>query len=171
MFKIFDDKSRLGSLILLLFAILYLNLSVSVQIDTTFGEESFSARTMPIALASALIMFSLLQLLIPLVSPKATKDKNNTEIFSTLKNSNWRPVVFLILLMAAYSFSFEWLGFLLGGILFIFFGSLVLGESNYVRAALIAFGLVSCLWMILTQIFGLFIDPGDLVRTLFGSPT
>ena len=48
-----DDKTRLGSLILLLFCGAFLLLSLSIPIDSTFAEHGFSARTLPLALSSA----------------------------------------------------------------------------------------------------------------------
>ncbi len=169
--SLIDNKSRLGSLILLVFACAYLRASLDVQIDMTFGEESFNSRTMPIALAVASIACALVQLLTPLIgqsSDPSTPDDATEQFYDGLKRANWRQVVSLLILMLLYTFTFQWLGFFLGGASFLFCGFLLLGERSYFTAAIVALALVGTMWLLLTQLFGLFLDSGELLRILSG---
>jgi len=166
MVSILDNKTRLGSLVLLLFASAYLKVSLTVPIDTTFGDEVFTSRTLPLVLSITTIFCALIQLLALPGSPA------NLESFSSeLKGSNWRHVLGLLILMLVYSLSFQWLGFLLGGISFLFAGFMLLGERRYWLAGIVSVGLAGGLWMALTQLFGLYLDSGELVRALMGTET
>ena len=164
-----DNKTRLGSILLLLVAIAYLQLSFSVPIDTSFSDEAFNARTMPRALAIATIICALSQLAFSRAASaddSAPESTDNERLSSSLVATNWRPVLGLLGLMFIYSLCFEWLGFMLAGAGFLFCGFLLLGERRYGLAALVAFGLVGGLWAALTQLFGLYLDHGDLYRLI-----
>ncbi len=171
MLTLIDNKTRAGNLLLLVFAIGYLKAGFDVPIDTTFGDETVNSRTLPIFLALATIACALLQLILPLLGlkPEALDTENSNERFLVnLKTANWRQVLNLLLLMFVYALSFEYLGFFLGGVCFLFCGFLLLGEKQYRVAALLSIGLVGSMWLALTQLFGLFLDSGELIRVIGG---
>ena len=166
MISIFDNKTRLGSLLLLLFAITYLKISFTIPIDTTFGDEIFTSRTLPFVLSITTIFCALIQLFVLPDSISASES-----FCGELKGSNWRHVLGLLLLMLLYSLSFQYLGFLLGGIGFLFAGFVLLGERRYLLAGVVSVSLVGGLWAALTQLFDLYLDSGELVRVMFGVET
>jgi hypothetical protein len=52
--------------------------------------------------------------------------------------------------------------------LFLHASFLVLGERRILVSGVIAASLVVFLWLMLTRVFGIFLDSGDLYRFLYG---
>ncbi len=156
----FDNRNRIGALLLLAFALAYLRQAFSIPLDPT-ASEAFTPRTLPIGLASAMIVLALVQLLLP----RAGSDG----LVASLRGFRWAPASGLVVLMLLYSLSFAYLGFAIASFLFLMLGFRVLGETRLVVGAAIAGGLVVFLWTLLTQAFGLYIDNGALLRWLSGS--
>lgn len=155
----FDNRNRIGALLLLAFALAYLRQAFSIPLDPT-ASEAFTPRTLPMGLASAMIVLALVQLLLP----RAGSDG----LVASLRGFRWAPASGLVVLMLLYSLSFAYLGFAIASFLFLMLGFRVLGETRLVVGAAIAGGLVVFLWTLLTQAFGLYIDNGALLRLVFG---
>ena len=158
---VLDNKDRAGALLILAFSMVYLRYALVLPLDPTATDESFNARTLPTGLAIAAILFSLVQLALP---SRAT----DVRISSAVKGFNWKPMLLLIVAMGVYSLVFDALGFALSSFLFLQVGFLILGERRYLLSAAVAAGLVTFLWVILTQVFGLYLDAGDLYRLIAG---
>ncbi len=156
----FDNRNRIGALLLLAFALAYLRQAFSIPLDPT-ASEAFTPRTLPMGLASAMIVLALVLLLLP----RAGSDG----LVASLRGFRWAPASGLVVLMLLYSLSFAYLGFAIASFLFLMLGFRVLGETRLVVGAAIAGGLVVFLWTLLTQAFGLYIDNGALLRWLTGS--
>ncbi len=156
----FDNRNRIGALLLLAFALAYLRQAFSIPLDPT-ASEAFTPRTLPMGLASAMIVLALVLLLLP----RAGSDG----LVASLRGFRWAPASGLVVLMLLYSLSFAYLGFAIASFLFLMLGFRVLGETRLVVGAAIAGGLVVFLWTLLTQAFGLYIDNGALLRWLSGS--
>ncbi len=156
----FDNRNRIGALLLLAFALAYLRQAFSIPLDPT-ASEAFTPRTLPMGLASAMIVLALVLLLLP----RAGSDG----LVASLRGFRWAPACGLVVLMLLYSLSFAYLGFAIASFLFLMLGFRVLGETRLVVGAAIAGGLVVFLWTLLTQAFGLYIDNGALLRWLSGS--
>ena len=165
--NVLNNKTRLGSLTLLLFSCTYLGLSFDLQIDQTFNDQGFTSRTLPVALAIAGILCALIQLAAN-TSASAEQD-HNQRLSSEFVSGNWFQVSLLVCLMLIYSWFFDWLGFLLGGTLFLLAGFFALGERRFGLAVAVATGLAGGLWFLLSQVFGLYLDSGELYRILLGS--
>lgn len=160
MISILNNKDRLGSLLLLAWSLFYLR--YSFEIPTT--DAFFTARTLPLGLATAAIICCLLRLLLPSVQT-TTEDQSVT---AALSNLQWRPVLLLTLLMLVYALSFNVLGFMIASCLFLLTGFIILGEQRWRVAVLLSIGITLGLWLLLTQVFELYLDPGDGYRLLFG---
>jgi hypothetical protein len=63
---------------------------------------------------------------------------------------------------------FSKLGFVFSSYLFLHASFLVLGERRILVSGVIAASLVVFLWLMLTRVFGIFLDSGDLYRFLYG---
>lgn len=157
-----DDKTRLGSLILLLFCGAFLLLSLSIPIDPTFAEHGFSARTLPLALSSIGMVCALAQLCL---APGGPRERLSPQ----LRGGNWARLGALIACMLTYALAFTWLGFLAGGALFLMAGFFILGERRALLALAVALGLSGGLWLLLSRGFGLYLDPGELYRMASGA--
>lgn len=160
--RVLNNKDRAGSLLLLAFSLAYLRFALVLPLDPTAGVESFSARTLPVGLAIATILFSILQLFLSARAP------GEASISAAVRGFNWRPTLLLILTMGVYSLVFDLLGFIVSSYLFLQTGFLILGERRLLLSAAIAALLVFFLWFTLTQVFGLFLDAGDLYRFVVG---
>jgi len=141
-----------------MFSLAYLRLAL--QLPTGGDDEVFTPRTLPLVLAIATIICSLIQIALP-----ATKSESFGE---DLKNYNWYSVSSLILLMTLYVLLFSFLGFALAGILFLMCGFYLLGERRLLTSLLVASGLVLGMWFALTQVFDIYLDSGELYRIVFG---
>lgn len=161
--QLLDDKERTGSLLILAFALVYLRHALELPVDTVAGDESFSARTLPLGLAAAAILVSFAQLVAGAVKGGGER------ISDSVRAYRWAPAALLVLSMGIYSLVFEWLGFMVASFLFLQCGFLILGERRILLSASIAAALVLALWLLLTQVFGLYLDSGDLFRLFSGS--
>ena len=160
--RILDNKDRVGGLLLLAFSLAYLRYAWVLPLDPTAVDESFTPRTLPIGLAAVAILFSLIQLAL------STRAENDARISAAVRGFKWKPMLLLVAVMAVYSLVFDVLGFAPSSFLFLLLGFLILGERRILLSAAVAAGLVLFLWLMLTQVFGLYLDPGDLYRLLLG---
>lgn len=158
--NLLDNKDRVGSLLLLVFSLTYLKYAFELPLDPTAGDESFSARTLPIGLSVSAIGFALLELF------SSIRHSPINRISESVQGFNWVPTFLLVLSMVAYSLLFDTLGFILSSYLFLHASFLVLGERRILVSGVVAAGLVMFLWLILTRAFGIFLDSGDLYRSL-----
>jgi putative tricarboxylic transport membrane protein len=165
MMQILDHKDRLGSLLILAFSIVYMRYALVLPVDPLAGEVSFTARTLPVGLAAAAIAFSFLQLIL------SVRTGDEVRVSRAVKGYRWRPTVLLILAMSAYATLFGVLGFLLSSFLFLSAGFFILGERRWLLTVSIAGILVGFLWVLLTQVFGLHLDAGDIFRPLIPEPS
>ncbi|MBL4827014.1 MAG: tripartite tricarboxylate transporter TctB family protein [Spongiibacteraceae bacterium] len=158
---IFNNRERLGSLLLLTFSLFYLLYSFDIPTDPTDTTELFSSRSMPMGLAITSIFVCLLQL----ISSSINKE-SGVDLLATIRSYDWRSFILLTVCMLIYALSFSFLGFVVGGVLFLLATFWVLGERKLGLAIGVAVGLVITLWAMLTQLFGIYLDAGALVRLL-----
>ena len=157
-----NSKDKVGTSLFLLFSLCYLSVSFDIPLNTVFGGELFTARTMPIGLSVTAIVFCLIHLFLP------TQNKQDDVISDAVAGFQWRLCFSLILLMLAYGLTFKFLGFALGTFMFLVIGFFIMGERRIVLSVSIAAGLVIFMWTMLTQVFELYLDSGDLFRLVVG---
>ena len=76
--------------------------------------------------------------------------------------------MFLTGLMLTYSLTFKFFGFSLATFLFLFIGFSILKEKRVLLSAAISAGVTLFMWVVLTQMFDIFLDSGNLLRLLAG---
>ena len=162
MMRFFDDKERLGTSILLIFSVFYLRHALEISVDPFDMQFGFTSKTLPIFLATTAILVSLYLLFLSFF--RARKES----LLATVGNLNWIPMLSLIMLMAIYIAVFDYLGFLLSNVLFLLSGFFLLGERRLILSISISLGLVIGLWLLLTQVFGLYLDSGSFYHALRG---
>lgn len=160
--QLLDNKDRVGSLLVLAFALFYLRYALVLPLDPTAGDDSFTARTMPVGLAIAAILLAIVQLFLSI------RKGDGNRISVAVQGFNWKTTLLLVLLMGVYSVVFDFLGFIISSFLFLQLGFLILGERRILLSTAVATFLVLFLWAMLTQVFGLYLDSGNLYRSLFG---
>jgi len=160
--KFLNDKDRVGCSFILVFALVYFYASFDIPLSTLPGNEVFTARTLPMYLSILTIGFCLLRIFYP-----ERKEAGDT-IAAAVRSFRWRPFALLSGLMLAYSLSFKFLGFGIATVLFLFAGFYILKERRLWLSFLVAAGLTLFMWLILTQLFDIYLDNGDLYRILTG---
>lgn len=159
--RFLDHKDRLGALLILAFSSVYLRYALILPTDPLAGEETFTARTLPVGLAVAAILFCLLQLALGLRRPA------DGRVSDAVRGFRWAPALLLIAALSAYVWLFELLGFAVASFLFLVAGFVILGERRPMVAASVAAGLVGFLWLLLTAVFGIHLDSGEFLRGLW----
>ena len=160
MTKFFDNKDRVGAVLILAFSLFYLRSSMSIPVNSFDAEIGFTSKTLPIFLGSCALVISLLLLFISYLKSEGDS------ISEGVPGYDWKPVLALILLMATYVTLFSFLGFVLASALFLQSAFFLLGERRLFVSLSVSLGLVLFLWLLLTQVFGLYLDEGTLYRVL-----
>ena len=160
MMYFFDHKDRLGAFILLVFSLIYLRSSMDIPLDPFDLEVGFTSRSLPIFLSVSAIFISILLVFF------SVYDSEAKPVSDELSHIGWRPMLALILLMAVYVTTFNYLGFVLASALFLQIAFMLLGERRLLLSVCVSLGLILFLWFILTQVFGLYLDSGTLYREL-----
>ncbi|MGB2179729.1 MAG: tripartite tricarboxylate transporter TctB family protein [Porticoccaceae bacterium] len=160
MMYFFDNKDRLGAFILLVCSLIYLRSSMDIPLDPFDLEVGFTSRSLPIFLSVSAIFISLLLVFFSVF------DSDAKSVSDELSHIGWRPMLALILLMAVYVTTFNYLGFVLASALFLQIAFMLLGERRLLLSVCVSLGLILFLWFILTQVFGLYLDSGTLYREL-----
>ena len=158
-----NNKDKVGSSVVLLVALVYLNAAFDIPVNQVFGREVFSARTLPIALSIIAIVVCLVQIFAP------ARELPDESISEAIDGFQWKPCLMLTGAMLAYSLTFEFLGFLIATFLFLFVGFSILKETRYLVSAAVSGGVSVFMWTVLTQMFDIFLDSGDLYRFLVGT--
>lgn len=160
MMYFFDNKDRLGAFILLVFSLIYLRSSMDIPLDPFDLEVGFTSRSLPIFLSVSAIFISILLVFF------SVYDSEAKPVSDELSHIGWRPMLALILLMAVYVTTFNYLGFVLASALFLQIAFMLLGERRLLLSVCVSLGLILFLWFTLTQVFGLYLDSGMLYREL-----
>ncbi len=157
-----NNKDRVGSSLILLAALVYLNAAFDIPIYQVMGDGVFTARTLPIALSSLTIVVCLIQIFLP------ARGGADETISDAIAGFQWLPCLFLTGLMLTYSLTFKFFGFSLATFLFLFIGFSILKEKRVLLSAAISAGVTLFMWVVLTQMFDIFLDSGNLLRLLAG---
>ena len=160
--RFLNNKDKLGSSILLLFALMYLNATFKIPIDQIIAVDIFTARTLPVFLSIITIVVCLFQMFVP---ASGAADETISEAVAGFQ---WKPCLLLTGSMLVYGLTFKFLGFLVGTILFLFVGFVILKEKRFLLSAAVSGGVAVFMWVVLTQMFDIYLDSGDLYRLLVG---
>jgi putative tricarboxylic transport membrane protein len=163
--KFINSKDRVGSGIVLLASLIYLNVAFDIPTNQVLDYEVLTARTLPICFALIAIVVCLVQIFIP---ASGTSDET---ISDAVAGFHWKPCLLLTGLMLLYALTFQFFGFLVGTFLFLFTGFSILKEKRYLMSAAVSGGVAVFMWVVLTQMFDTFLDHGDLYRFFAGMQT
>jgi putative tricarboxylic transport membrane protein len=158
-----NNKDKVGSSLVLLFSLIYLNVTFDIPTQQIMGNEVFTARTLPIGLSVMAIIVSLIQIFAPV------NETENETISDAVAGFQWQPCLLLVGAMLLYGLTFQFLGFALSTFLFLFIGFSILKERRYLLSSVVAGGVAVFMWLVLTQLFDIYLDSGDLYHLLAGS--
>lgn len=116
-------------------------------------DEPFKPRTMPVALAIAGVFLTAIR------APELSRSAGWGNAVSQ-GALNWRPVIWLCLVMLAYGFLMVPVGFIIATSLFLMAGFLILGERR--RSVLLFLPIVFSVafFLLMTEALGLYLSPG-----------
>lgn len=157
-----NNKDKAGSIFVLLFALIYLNLTFDIPVDQGLANEVFTARTLPTILSVIAIVVCLLQIFIP------AREAEDESISAAVAGFQWTPCLLLTGSMLVYGLTFKFFGFFLATFLFLFIGFAILKEKRYLLSAAVSGGVAAFMWVILTQLFEIYLESGDVYRFLAG---
>jgi hypothetical protein len=161
--KFINNKDRVGSGIVLLASLIYLNVAFDIPTNQVLDYEVLTARTLPICFALIAIVVCLFQIFTP---ASGTSDET---ISDAVEGFHWKPCLLLTGLMLLYGLTFQFFGFLVGTFLFLLTGFSILREKRYLLSAAVSGGVAVFMWVVLTQMFDTYLDPGDLYRFVAGA--
>jgi len=150
-------REKLGALLMLIFSIAYGIGAFQIPLSYLAQQETFTSKTMPMALAVAGIVFSTAIILLPTVDPDG-----KPTFGEVTKGMEFKKTIYLILLMVAYGLIMKWIGFLIASAIFLMIGFRILGEKRLKVIVLGAVPLVIFLWFIMSLLLGVYIAPGEI---------
>jgi|TARA_Y100000310_G_C20650154_1_gene798945 putative tricarboxylic transport membrane protein len=152
------SKSKTGAVLFLLTFGGYAWLAADIPLDFWSQQEVFNARTMPLLVAAAGIIISLLLLITPIAESG----------WEEISDYHWRDTVALVGLMVLYGLALEYLGFLLATTAFLIGAYLVLGERRPSVLLLASVPLVVGFWFLVSWL-GIYLDPGELYHLMMAN--
>ncbi len=102
--KFFNNKEKVGSAFVLLFALIYLNATFDIPVHKMIFIEIFNARTLPMFLAIATIIICLILIFMP---GGGLSDETMTDAVAGFQ---WKPCLLLTVLMLLYGLTFNFFG-------------------------------------------------------------
>ena len=160
--KFLNNKDKVGSSLVLLFALFYLSATFDIPIYRMSTGEQFTARSLPMFLSILAIVICLIQIFIP------AREAADETISDAIAGFQWKPCLLLTGAMLVYGLTFQFLGFLVATFLFLFAGFAILKENRYLLSAAISGSVAVFMWVVLTQLFDIYLDTGDLYRLVAG---
>ena len=150
-------KARLPGLLLIAVACLYGWQALQIPVFAADAREVMTARTLPLALAGALIIVGGL-LLVP--------GQTAPTMASTLSGDRrrWWQAIGLLLVSTLFGLSVEALGVLPAATVALFASLLVLGVRQLRVLVLVPLLVSGVLWVLLVLLLGLHLHPGDWWR-------
>jgi putative tricarboxylic transport membrane protein len=157
-------RDRMAALIFLTFSLAYGARTFEIPLYGV-GQGIMTARTLPFALAVAGVLASLALLIVGGAKDDG-EDHSVRRIFGGLR---WGTVGTLLVLMVGYGVTIRWLGFIVSTSLFLGAGYAILGERRWSVLLGASVPVVVAFWTLLTQLLGVYLDPGSLWTGFGGS--
>lgn len=154
-------REKVGALVMLLFSISYGLIATKIPLTFLAQQETFTARTMPYALAVLGAILCLAILVSPTVDPAGKRT-----LSQETAGMDWSTAILLVIAMFIFGISMKWLGFIIASIIFLLAGFYILGERRIKHMLFAAIPLVLVLWAIMSLLLGVYIAPGEIFYQL-----
>ena len=152
-------KDKVGALVILILSIVYGAMTLNIPEAPGIEDSGVTPSSLPMALSATGIIAALLILILPTDRHESGEE---TSLAAAFKGLDWRCAAFLFLLMAGYGLVLKPLGFLISTILFLFGGFWAMSEHRIKLMLLVSIGVTVGFWFILTQLLGIYLEPGVL---------
>ncbi len=153
------NKDHIGGMVFLALSVAYGYYAYNIRMFPGDQFEPFNAQTLPVALAWAGGIVSILML--------ATADRSPGNSLS-IAGLDVGLVAKLMVLVFLFAQALEWVGFLLSTILFLLIGYWLLGERRIKTLLIASVPFAVCFWFLLSQLLDIYLAPGKL-WTMFGT--
>ena len=151
------SRDRIGAIIFLIVMILYALVAVEIP-SLDFDEMGVTPSTLPLFYSFVGIPIAILLLLLP------SKGNHNPNWFKEACALDWKRALSLLGTMLIYGLTIKSLGFLISTILFLMLSFLIMGLRQPSKILLGAIPMSVVFWALLTQVLGIYLDPGILFR-------
>ena len=153
-----DIKKTIGGLFFLVLSFFYGYNASQIQLFSAVVEV-FNARTLPLGLSAAGVIFSILLLVLP--------DKTKEDDFiGRIKSLNWGTTIKLFVAMSIYGLIFKYIGFFIATFLFLNVSFWIMGERNIKMMLTISCSMIVVFWLFLRYFLDIYIDPGFLFTNI-----
>ena len=152
-------KDKVGALVILILSMAYGAMALNIPEAPGIEDSGVTPSSLPMGLSTTGIIAALLILILPADRHVRGKEVSFTAAF---KGLDWKCTAFLFLLMAGYGLILKPLGFLISTMLFLFGGFWTMGERQIKLMLLGSIGVTVGFWFILTQLLGIYLEPGVL---------
>ena len=144
------SPSKIISLLFFIFSGFYLYTAYQIQVFAFDEDAAFNAKTFPIYLGYAGLIFSALYIILPETKP-STVD---------LKILDYKKTIILVILMILYGLTILRIGYFLSTSLFLVFSYIVLGERKWVWIFILSFPFVGIFMYLLHGLLNIYLrDP------------
>ena len=148
-------RNAIAAFVLLVFCSAYGLVATTIDLFPGQESEAFSPRTLPISLAIAGVLLTLVEML------KSLRRQDSGDV--PWKGFDWLRASLLFATMIGYGALFEPLGFLPATVLFLTAGIAILGERRPIVLLVLPLAFASGFWLLITRLLGLYLAPGSLL--------
>ncbi len=144
------SPSKIISLLFFIFSAFYLYTAYQIQVFTFDEDAAFNAKTFPIYLGYAGLMFSALYIILPETKP------SNVD----LKVLDYKRTITLVILMILYGLTIFRAGYFLSTSIFLILSYIALGERKWIWVFILSFPFVAIFMYLLHGLLNIYLrDP------------
>ena len=144
------SPSKLISLLFFIFSGYYLYTAYQIQVFAFDENAPFNAKTFPIYLGFAGLVFSALYIILPEANPT----------FVDLKVLDYKKTIGLVILMILYGLTILRAGYFLSTSIFLIASYIILGERNWIWISILSFPFVAIFMYLLHGLLNIYLrDP------------
>ena len=144
------SPSKIISLLFFIFSAFYLYTAYQIQVFTFDEDAAFNAKTFPIYLGYAGLMFSALYIILPETKP------SNVD----LKVLDYKKTITLVILMILYGLTIFRAGYFLSTSIFLILSYIILGERKWIWVFILSFPFVAVFMYLLHGLLNIYLrDP------------
>ncbi len=144
------SPSKIISLLFFIFSAFYLYTAYQIQVFTFDEDAAFNAKTFPIYLGYAGLMFSALYIILPETKP------SNVD----LKVLDYKRTITLVILMILYGLTIFRAGYFLSTSIFLILSYVALGERKWIWVFILSFPFVAIFMYLLHGLLNIYLrDP------------
>ena len=144
------SPSKIISLLFFIFSAFYLYTAYQIQVFTFDEDAAFNAKTFPIYLGYAGLIFSALYIILPETKP------SNVD----LKVLDYKRTITLVILMILYGLTIFRAGYFLSTSIFLILSYIILGERKWIWVFILSFPFVAVFMYLLHGLLNIYLrDP------------